>query len=182
MTTLQRLPTLHDSKYFRHQLNSASHSNAVKDILKLNSHTVDLPGDFTSVLIFFIVFVAFAAGLISYFYVSKKTKTLNSKNNTEITGVVVARSDITAPIDIHIVCVTSLNVTLPSPESLFSGRYVSVSVPMPLDENADSRSVQVIWQNPLESLKTFSIAVNSGALFMVSNELNVEKWKVIRQW
>ena len=167
---------------FQRELKNASNSNPVKELLKTSPYKSDPQANATAIFIAIVSLIGLASAVAAFYYVSTRATVLTSSDK-EASGIVVASSNIVAPVNYHIVCTNTISVTLPDPTSLDSGSYVSMSVPMPLSSpTSDGRTATVYWTNSSESGKSYIIQANQGVLFMVSRELSTKKWKISRTW
>jgi hypothetical protein len=184
MTTIS--PPLKNSKIFDWELYRASHENPVKALLKTAPKKNNFGANTIAILFAIFGAIVLAISILTFYYVNTKTSPLVVANGIvepSITGVIVAKNNIQPDVDLHVLCTASLTVTLKDPTILDFGRFTSVSLPMPLSSPvSDGRTVTVSWTNPGESTKTYTLLANKGALFLVANELNQKKWKLIREW
>lgn len=181
MNSPKNAAQLKNSALFRWKLRHASGVNPINALIKTDSTKGNPSEDWASIFTALIALIAAAAGILSFYYVSKKLQSIRETGNN---GVLSLNTSALATLDTHHVCIPvnngSLQLTLPSSSSLDLGRFVSASVPLSLhgdDSPSDTRTATVVWTN-----KSYTIRANKGALFMVAHELGSKKWKLIREW
>jgi len=174
---------LKNSALFRWRLARASHVNPIDALLKSDQRKANTGEDVASLFTALIALVATAAGGFALYYVSKQSQGFGSAKKTLLDGVVSINKSETASLDTHYVCIPdvngNINVTLPDATTLDLGRWVSASLPIALipEATTDTRTARILWTGHV-----FSLPQNGGALFMVSLELGLRKWKLVRQW
>lgn len=165
------------------KLNREATSNPLKNLkkdnpLKKSNYSSTIVSIATSV----IAVLGLIGGLLSLYYVISK---ISSFSSTESTGIEILKQSLSiTKTNTHYVCIpgnTNMIVTLIDPNLCYVNDYISVSLPIALSDSVDLRSLSVTWTND-DGPKSFPLSPNSGALFVVSNELQKNRWKLVRQW
>jgi hypothetical protein len=171
------------SQHLINQLNHEANKNPIKTLLQEKplpnlNHSADVVSGITVI----IAFLGVAAGLFSLYYVYSQIPKISSN---ESTGIDIIKNNLSiTKLNTHYVCVpgnTSISLSLLDPNLCQLNDYVSVSLPIAISDSSDSRSVTVSWTND-DASRSYGILPNSGALFMIANELQKYRWKLVREW
>ena len=196
------------SRYHRWKLNKIGKSDPIKDLLKSDTHKADVGADVSSFASLIVALIALAAAGFGLYYVSDKQKIFKDRTALGLVVLKSSKTLVFRDLNIHYVCVpedlsTPLQITLPTSQTVTTtanpsicsistylplGTFFSLSLPMPYatEGSPDSRSA-IITFPAWKSLtctqypsQTFTVAVNTSYVFMISEELLNFTWKVVQ--
>ena len=159
-----------------------------------------------SILTAVIASFALIGGIVSFYYTFKQGGgNLNNPPGgggaAEQRGIKFITSSSTATINIHHLCIignNNIDITLPDPTLFAEGTYVSIANANAFVTNTNGGggdlgmeyqgiTYYILPDNGnyvriLGSFYNYILYKNKGALFFVTSELGVKKWKLVREW